>query len=159
MKNLQFKLLSSAAALLAIACAPMAAQSTSGQESKNQQLVMNWYHDVVVMGHVSEASKFMADDYVEHDPRISGGRAGFIQHYENASARPADAKQIGTIAQGDYVLIVWQRADKDPKTSTPYTYASYDVVRVKNGKIKSIGTTPRKIHNGDTPATLAAPPA
>ena len=99
-------------------------------------MVFNWYHDVVVLGHVNEAAKYMADDYIEHDPKISGGRAGFIQHYENASARPAEAKQIGTFAQGDYVLIVWQRADKDPKTSTPYTYATFDLVRVKNGKIQ-----------------------
>ncbi len=130
----QTKLLGGAFVLLAISCLPAAAQSP--QEKKNQETVMTWYHDVILMGHVNQASKYMADDYVEHDPRISGGRSGFIQHYENASARPAEAKQVGTIAQGDYVLIVWQRADKDPKTSTPYTYASYDLVRVKNGKIQ-----------------------
>lgn len=112
------------------------AMAQTAQEKKNQEMVLKWYHDVVVMGHVNEASNYMADDYVDHDPRVARGRAGFIQHYENASARPAEAKQVGTIAQGDYVLIVWQRADKDPKTSTPYTYATYDMVRVKNGKIQ-----------------------
>ncbi len=131
----QTKLLGGILVLLASSCVP-SAMAQSPQEKKNQEMVITWYQDVVVLGHVNEAAKYMADDYIEHDPRISGGRSGFIQHYENASARPAEAKQVGTIAQGDYVLIVWQRADKDPKTSTPYTYASYDLVRVKNGKIQ-----------------------
>lgn len=123
------------AVALVVILGPLAKAQTV-QEKKNQEMVMNWYHDVVVLGHVNEASKYMADDYIEHDPRISGGRAGFIQHYEDASARPAEAKEAAMFAQGDYVVIVWQRADKDPKTSSPYTYATYDVVRVKNGKIQ-----------------------
>jgi len=131
----QTKLLFWTFVLLASSCVP-SAMAQSGPEKKNQEMVLSWYHDVLVLGHVREASKYMAEDYIEHDPRISGGRAGFIQHYENASARPAEAKQTATFAQGDYVVIVWQHADKDPKTSTPYTYATYDVVRVKNGKIQ-----------------------
>ena len=123
-----------AVALLVIVGSFATAQTV--QEKNNQQMVMKWYHDVIVLGHVSEASKYMADDYVDHDPRISGGRAAFIQHYENASTRPAEGKEIATFVQGDYVVMVWQRADKDPKTSTPYTYTTYDVVRIKNGKIQ-----------------------
>jgi predicted SnoaL-like aldol condensation-catalyzing enzyme len=132
----QTKLLGGAFMLLAIGCMPIAAQPASVQETKNQELVLNWYHNVVVLGHVSEASKYMADDYIDHDPRILGGRSAFIQNYENASARPAEAKQISAFAQGDYVVLVWQRADKDPKTSTPYAYTTYDLLRVKNGKIQ-----------------------
>lgn len=135
MKNPKIALLGAAAMLLAAACVPISAQTNAAQADKNQKMVLNWYHDVVVLGHVSEASRYMADDYVEHDPRISGGRAGFVRYYENASARPAEAKEITAFAQGDYVVIVWQRADKDPKTSTPYTYATFELVRLKNGKI------------------------
>lgn len=124
-----------AAALLVITCPSLRAQMYSPTEKANQELVMNWYHNVIVLGQVNQASKYMADDYIEHDPRIPGGRAGFIQHYENASARPTNAKITASFAQGDYVVIVWEHADKDPKTSTPYTYATYDVVRVKDGKI------------------------
>ncbi len=130
------KLLGGAFALLAIGCVPIAAQSNAGQGDKNQKLALTWYHDVVVLGHVSEAAKYMADDFVDHDPRVLGGRAAFVQHYENTSARPAEGKQIAAFAQGDYVAMVWQRADKDPKTSTPYMYTTYDLVRIKNGKIQ-----------------------
>jgi predicted SnoaL-like aldol condensation-catalyzing enzyme len=120
--------------LLAAGCVSLFGQSP--QEAKNQELATNWYREVVLSGHVDQASKYMADDYVEHDPRISSGKSGFMRYYQNASARPAEAKQITAFGQGDYVVIVWSRADKDPKSSTPYNYTTYDVVRIKNGKIQ-----------------------
>jgi predicted SnoaL-like aldol condensation-catalyzing enzyme len=135
MKNMQIKLLGGAILLLAMASGPMAAQSNT-PESKNQDMVLNWYRDAIMLGHVDEASKHMADDYIEHDARISGGKAGFVRYYQNPSSRPAEAKQITSFGQGDYVVIVWSRADKDPKSSTPYNYTTYDVVRIKNGKIQ-----------------------
>jgi predicted SnoaL-like aldol condensation-catalyzing enzyme len=85
---------------------------------------------------VDHAAKYMADDYIEHDPSISGGRSGFVQHYGNASARPAQAKPVEAFAKGDYVVLAWEHSDADPKTSTPYKFFTYDVVRVKNGKIQ-----------------------
>jgi predicted SnoaL-like aldol condensation-catalyzing enzyme len=120
--------------LLATGCISLFGQSP--QEAKNQELATNWYREVVLSGHVDQASKYIADDYIEHDPRISGGKSGFLRYYQNASARPAEAKQITAFGQGDYVVIVWSRADKDPKSSTPYNYTTYDVVRIKNGKIQ-----------------------
>lgn len=136
MKPTRYKLAGWTLVLLAGSFSSVFGQSNSQQESKNQQLALTWYREVVVSGHVDQASKYMADDYVEHDPRISGGKAGFVRYYQNASARPTEAKQITAFGQGDYVVIVWQRADKDPKTSTPYAYTTYDLVRIKNGKIE-----------------------
>jgi predicted SnoaL-like aldol condensation-catalyzing enzyme len=99
-------------------------------------MVLNWYRDVIMSGHVDQASKYMADDYIEHDPTISGGRAGFVQHYSTASARPPMAKPSVAFAKGDYVVLAWERSDNDPTTATPYRYFMYDVVRVKNGKVQ-----------------------
>jgi predicted SnoaL-like aldol condensation-catalyzing enzyme len=129
-------LLAGALTLAVFCCAPLVAQSNSAQESKNQQMVLNWYRDVIMSGHVDQASKYMADDYIEHDPTISGGRAGFLQHYSSALARPAQAKPVEAFAKGDYVVLTWEHSDKDPQTSTPYKYFTYDVVRVKDGKIQ-----------------------
>jgi predicted SnoaL-like aldol condensation-catalyzing enzyme len=136
MRCSKVSLLGSALTLVIFCCAPLAGQSSSTQESKNQQMVLNWYRDVIVSGHVDQASNYMADDYIEHDPTISGGRAGFVQHYSSASARPAQAKPNEAFAKGDYVVLAWEHSDNDPQTSTPYKYFTYDVVRVKNGKIQ-----------------------
>jgi predicted SnoaL-like aldol condensation-catalyzing enzyme len=101
----------------------LAGQSSSAQESKNQQMVLNWYRDVIMSGHVDQASKYMADDYIEHDPTISGGRAGFVQHYSSASARPAQAKPV-----------MYDEETKDPNGNT-YQADRFEMVRLKDGKI------------------------
>src|ERR1700730_11021430 len=131
MRCSKVSLLGGALTLMTCCCTPLVAQSSSAQESKNQQMVLNWYRDVIMSGHVDQASKYMADDYIEHAPTISGGRAGFVQHYSSASARPAQAKPNEAFAKGDYVVLAWEHSDKDPQTSTPYKYFTYDVVRVK----------------------------
>ena len=145
MKFSKASLSAAASALLLFCSVPMFAQ-----ESKNQQLVENWYRDVIMSGHVDQASKYMADDYIEHDPTISGGRAGFVQHYSDASARPPMAKPAEAFAKGDYVVLVWERSDKDPGTSTSYKYFMYDVARVKNGKIQE--------HWDNMKASMPVPP-
>ena len=124
------------AGLVLLAGSPANLFGQSAQETKNVELTQNWYRDTIILGHVDQASKYMADDYIEHDPRISGGKNGFVRYYQNASSRPAEAKQVTSFGQGDYVVIVWSRDDKDPKTQTPYKYTTYDVVRIKNGKIQ-----------------------
>ena len=136
MRCSKVSLLGSALTMVIFCCAPLAGQPGNAQESKNQQMVLNWYRDVIMSGHVDQASKYMADDYIEHDPTISGGHAGFVQHYSSASARPAQAKPNETFAKGDYVVLAWEHSDKDSQTSTLYKYFTYDVVRVKDGKIQ-----------------------
>lgn len=152
--------------LLAACCVTLSAQSNGAQESKNQQLVINWYREVVMGGHVDQAAKYMAGDYIEHDPTIAGGRAGFVQHFSNASVRPPQAKPAVAFSKGDYVVLAWEHSDNDPKTSTPYKYFMYDVARVNNGKIVEHwdnvkpttepavappGTPAAQLGHGDTP--------
>ena len=127
-------------ALFAMGCVLPLLAAPSAQEAKNQELVLNWYREVIVFGHVELASKYMANSYIEHDPNIPGNLAGFVKHYGATPARPIQAKlpiaPVQAFAKGDYVTIVWERDDKDPKTSTPYKYDFYDIVRVKDGKIR-----------------------
>ena len=141
--------------MAACGCLQLLAQSSSAQESKNQQMVMAWYRDVIVSGHVDQASKYMADDYIEHDPTISRGRAGFVQHYSEASRRLPMSKPAVAFAKGDYVVLAWEHSDSDPKTSTPYKYFMYDVVRVTNGKIQEHWDNAK----ASTPLASIQPPA
>ena len=126
-------------AVAALQSSPLCAAETP-QELKNQALAMNWYREVIAFGHVELAPKYMAATYVEHDPNITGGLAGFVKHYGAMPARPIQAQlptaPVQAFTKGDYVTLVWEHDDKDPKTSTPYKFITYDVVRVKNGKIQ-----------------------
>jgi predicted SnoaL-like aldol condensation-catalyzing enzyme len=125
-------------ALGALACASAFGAPTA-DEAKKQEMVMNWYREVVVFGHTELASKYMANSFVEHDPTVGTDLASFVKHYGGApKAMQAQLPKapIKAFTKGDYVTLVWEHDDKDPKTSTPYKYISYDVVRVKDGKIQ-----------------------
>jgi len=125
-----------------------AAQGNSVDEAKNQKLVMDWYREVIAFGHVDLAPKYMADAYVEHDPNITGGRTEFVSYYSKTPPRSIQAalrtRPVQAFAKGDYVVLVWEHSDNDPQTSTPYKYITYDVVRVKDGKIQEHWDSLRK---------------
>jgi len=141
------------AVLLMIGCATLSAQD-SGQEAKNQQMVLDWYREVVTFGHVDLAPKYMAESFIEHDPEITGGRKEFIAAYGKAHPRPIQRRlpiMPLTFTKGDYVVMVWEHPDKDARTGTPYTYFTYDVVRVKDGKIQEHWNSVRRAGPAGTP--------
>jgi predicted SnoaL-like aldol condensation-catalyzing enzyme len=133
---------------LAAGCGALAAQDNSVLEGKNQKLVMDWYREVIAFGHVDLASKYMADTYVEHDPNITGGRKEFVAYYGKTPARPIQAalpiQPVQAFAKGDYVVLAWEHSDHDPKTNSPYKYTTYDMARVKDGKIQEHWDSLRK---------------
>jgi predicted SnoaL-like aldol condensation-catalyzing enzyme len=135
MKHSKF---AAASALVLCAAATLMAAGDTAPEAKNQKLVMNWYREVVANGHVDLANKFMAENYVEHNPNYPGGLAEFIVHFGSVPKKPAAAKlpvePNRVFAKGDYVVIVWELGGVDKK-GTAFKYNTYDVVRVANGKV------------------------
>ena len=127
-----------ALALFIAGASPATAQSADKQEGDNLSVVLSWYRDVITFRHVEMASKYMAPDYVEHAATIGTNLAQFVDYYGKVAPQPIGGGPIPSVyfAKGDYVVLVWERPDNDPKTGTPYKYFVYDVVRVKNGKIQ-----------------------
>src|SRR5579872_1970141 len=100
--------------LLVLGCAALLPQSGNAQEEKNKKLALDWWRYVVAGGKVDSAPKYMADNYIEHDPNIGGGRKEFLEYYGRASLRPnANAKPVMSFGKGDYVVLVWEHDDKD----------------------------------------------
>src|SRR4051812_37307577 len=87
------------------------------QEANNQQLVLNWYREVITFGHVELAPKYLADTFVDHDPYIHGGRKEFVAVYGKPHPRPIQRKlpfpPAVAFTQGDYVVLVWEHRDED----------------------------------------------
>jgi nucleoside-specific outer membrane channel protein Tsx len=79
--------------LLAGSQMPAMAQSTTmtAQEKANLQLVTDWWREVIQAGHVELAPKYMAEDYIQHNPNISTGRAAFVEIFGRRPARPIAA--------------------------------------------------------------------
>ncbi len=109
------------------------------QEQTNLKLVSDWWREVIQAGHVEFAEKYMAEDYLQHNPNINTGRAAFVQVFGRRAARdiapalsPAPVIQF---AKGDYVAFIWEREAKDAMGNA-YKYNFFDLVRVENGKVQ-----------------------
>ena len=114
------------------------ARTMSAQEQANLKLVSDWWREVLQAGHMELAEKYMAEDYLQHNPNINTGRAAFVQVFSRRPARdiqpalsPAPVIQF---AKGDYVVFVWEREAKD-QAGAAYKYNFFDIVRVENGKV------------------------
>src|SRR4051812_28613459 len=63
--------------------APMTAQ-----EKKNLDMVMTWWREVLYAGHFELAPKYQAEDYIQHNPNASTGRASFIEYFTKIGRKP-----------------------------------------------------------------------
>ncbi|HXD19590.1 MAG TPA: nuclear transport factor 2 family protein [Vicinamibacterales bacterium] len=121
--------------------APMTAQ-----EKKNLDFVMKWWREVLYAGHLELAPKYQAENYIQHNPNANTGRAGFVEFFGKLgrtpmnpipAAMPADQMPVVSGAKGDYVWLVFEHADKDPRNpASTYHYNSFDVLRIENGHVQ-----------------------
>jgi predicted SnoaL-like aldol condensation-catalyzing enzyme len=152
-------------AFLALMAAPVRAQSKqmTAQEQANLKLVMDWWREVVFAHHVDLAQKYMAGDFVQHDPNFPNGLAAFV---EILGKRPAQAipaalthPPVKAFAKGNYVALVWEHEDPDPADrSKTYKFNTFDVVRVQDGKIQEHWDSSMKNPGAATLAPASAPP-
>jgi predicted SnoaL-like aldol condensation-catalyzing enzyme len=119
----------------------------SKEEKKSIALGTEELKDMLQYGHLELADKVMDPGYIQHNPNVPQGRDGFKAFMSKIPGRrPEDAKPIQaawvnppvlTLANGPYVVMMWDRKVKDPADpSKDYVWNHYDVVRVENGKIK-----------------------
>src|SRR6187401_2240488 len=99
---------------LALNAAPAFAQAKpNAQEAANLKLVSDWWREVLQAGHVELAEKYQAEDYIQHTPGISTGRAAFVAVFSRRPARDIkpvlDPAPVVQFAKGDYVVFVWER--------------------------------------------------
>ncbi len=139
----RIRILTALIALMAIAGAPLLAQSKqpTAQEQANLKLVMDWWREVVFARHVDLAPKYMAEDYVQHDPNVPSGRTAFVGMFGTRAPQPIPDTlphpPVKEFAKGDYVVLFWEHEDKDPAdASKTYVFNTFDVVRIQNGKIR-----------------------
>jgi predicted SnoaL-like aldol condensation-catalyzing enzyme len=109
------------------------------EEQKNQELVLNLYRDVLQYHHFELASKYMAADYIQHNPTDPQGRDGLMEEL-SARFKPEPLqpemknKPNLVITKGDMVLMMTTRKVKDPQDpSKTYDQNHFEMVRVQNG--------------------------
>jgi predicted SnoaL-like aldol condensation-catalyzing enzyme len=113
------------------------------QEKKNLDMVLEWWRVVIQGGHLDLTSKYQAEDYIQHNPNVNTGRAGFVAFFSKFS-KPKDPipdrianPPVVVGAKGDYVWLIWETESKDPRDpSKTYHSNSFDVLRIQNGKVQ-----------------------
>jgi predicted SnoaL-like aldol condensation-catalyzing enzyme len=120
--------------LLGLAAAPSFAESINppttpqtapmnAQEKKNLDMVLNWWREVIDGGHLELAPKYQAEDYIQHNPNVPSGRAGFIEFFSKFAKpkNPIPDKMsnppVAMGAKGDFVWLVFESERKDPARS------------------------------------------
>jgi predicted SnoaL-like aldol condensation-catalyzing enzyme len=113
------------------------------QEKKNLDMVLDWWRVVIQGGHLDQTSKYQAEDYIQHNPNVNTGRAGFVEFFSKFSKpkNPIPDKlanpPVVEGAKGDYVWLIWETESKDPRDpSKTYHSNSFDVLRIQNGKVQ-----------------------
>lgn len=123
--------------LATVAALGMVDASAQGQDAASLKLALDWYRDVATFGHVDRAAEYMADSYIEHDPNFAGGLKEFLSAKGRNPPRPIQPLPAPAEAfvNGEFVFLMWEHPDRDAVTGTPYSYFTYDVIRVRGGKI------------------------
>jgi predicted SnoaL-like aldol condensation-catalyzing enzyme len=139
----------------------------SAQEKKNLDLVLSWWRDVLYAGHYDLSPKYQAPDYIQHNPNANTGRDGFIAFFKSLNRPqvnpipkhlPADQMPVVMGARGDYVWLIFEHEDKDPRNpANTYHYNSFDVLRIQNGKVQEHWDSAQKVRGSGSVTTGVSP--
>ncbi|HUI77034.1 MAG TPA: nuclear transport factor 2 family protein [Bryobacteraceae bacterium] len=136
----------------------------NGQEKKNLDMVLNWWREVLDGGHLELTSKYQAEDYIQHNPNVPTGRAGFVEFFSKF-AKPKNPipdkltnPPVVKGAKGDYVWLIFESEQKDPRDeSKTYHSNSFDVLRIQNGKVQEHWDSAQKMADSGAVKTGVSP--
>lgn len=107
----------------------------------NKRLVYDFFREVIEGGHMELAEKYLAESYIQHNPTVPTGRAGFVEVFSTfAKPKTIEAKMtspvVSIIAEGDLVVLSFVKEYNDPADPTKkYTTTWFDMLRIEDGKL------------------------
>jgi len=109
--------------------------------ARNKKLVYDMWREFLEGGHMELAEKYLAEDYMQHNPLAATGRKAVVEFFSRFSKPKEIVDTIKTsvvsiVAEKDLVVISFARELPDPKDNTKkYTTTWFDMFRIENGKI------------------------
>lgn len=107
----------------------------------NKRLVYDFWREVFEGGHLELADKYLAGTYIQHNPNVPTGRAGFVEFLSKFSKpKPIEASikapLVSIVAERDLVILSFANEHADPEDPAhTYTTTWFDMFRVTDGKI------------------------
>lgn len=118
------------------------AQVPQTQTERNKALVLDFWRVVFEAQNAAAANNYLAEDYIQHNPNVPSGRAGFVDFFSKIWKQPKPVEATlrnppaVVMAEGDLVTLVFKRQVPEPTDTTKrYEAFWFDVLRVKDGKL------------------------
>ena len=111
-------------------------KSGDAKLARNKKHVFDFWRIVYEVGHVDEAPKYMAPEYIQHNPNLPSGRDTFMNFFR--TARPAKPvldhmkmPVVSITAEGNRVVILSARKVRDrAKPDHVYYITWFDAFRI-----------------------------
>jgi predicted SnoaL-like aldol condensation-catalyzing enzyme len=130
----------------------------------NKKLAYDFFRIVLRGQQLDQAEKFMAKDYMQHNPNADTGLDGFLAYFRanGGGPQPVPDRLPGLVAiqaEGDYVTLSFVRHYQDPAIPGETYYTTwFDMFRIVDGKIVEHWDSAHKPPN-PTPVAAPAPKA
>lgn len=74
----------------------------------NKELVKSFYKDIFTEGNLANISNYIVDDYIQHNPRVETGRAGFIKFIEEFIKLKPKIEFINISSENNFVYVFFK---------------------------------------------------
>lgn len=111
-------------------------------EERNAEIVMAMWKGVIYEGKDEAVFKYIHPDYIQHNVNMPSGRehilhlVKIIRNLPEGFTPPARKELLRTVAQGDYVVAIWEQEQPDPtRPGETYLGHAFDMFRLEGGLI------------------------
>jgi len=106
----------------------------------NKTLAYDFFRVILRGRRLDMAGQYMTDDYIQHNPNVDTGMAGFKAYFSTLGGeQPIPDTLDGLVAiqaEGDYVTLSFAREYEDPAIpNETYTTTWFDMFRITDGRI------------------------
>ncbi len=106
----------------------------------NKQVALHMMRELLQCNHWQDAGRWMAKDYIQHNPNLPTGREPVVQFFSRIR-QPAERCErltsalVAVVAQGDLVTVVWRMECPDPSGKGTYTSSWFNLWRIEGDRI------------------------
>ena len=111
-------------------------------EQRNTEIVLDMWEQIIRQGSRDAVFKYIAPEYIQHNVNMPSGRDHLLRLVDLINDTPADftpprhKELMKTIAQDDYVVVIWEQEQDDPNNpGETYTGHAFDLYRLENEMI------------------------
>jgi len=119
-------------------------------ERANLLRVLDWWREVIEAGHLERVPHYQAESYIQHNPNINTGRAGFLEAFsrDNTPINPIPPRLKNPPpvagARGEFVWILWERPRPAAAGQPAYYQNRFELLRVRDGLVQEHWDADRK---------------